>query len=125
MSNRIGYETTDRKIIVDIYGLEFEVNKTIEEYDVKTIIKDKEEKDLNYIIADLLGTDALTKINKKRVEDGYKEADLEVKITIISAVVQFYIRELTKPFEDIARTYQQANRVIYNNRKYRRRYRRY
>lgn len=121
MSNRIGYETTDRKVIVEIYGLDFEVNKTIEEYDVNTIVKDKKEKDLDYIIADLLGTNALQKINKKRVGDGYKEADLEVKITIISAVVQYYIQELTKPFKDITKAYQQANRVIYNNRKYGRR----
>lgn len=120
MGNKIGYNFTDRKIKVSVYGLEFEVNKSIEEYDVNTIMKGKNEKQLDVIIDDLLGNGALTKINKKRVQDGYKEANLEVKITIIAGVVQFYIQELTKPFERISKTYYEANRKINNSKNYKR-----
>lgn len=124
MKNKIGYETTDREVLVDIYGLEFKVNKSVEDYDVNAIMKDKSEKQLDVIIDDLLGNDALSKINEKRIQDGYKEADLEVKITIIAGVVQFYIKELTKPFEKISKTYREANRRINNSKNYKR-YRRY
>lgn len=124
MKNRIGYETTDREVLVDIYGLEFKVNKNVEDYDVNTIMKGKSEEQLDVIIDDLLGNGALSKINEKRVHDGYKEADLEVKITIIAGVVQFYIKELTKPFEKISKTYREATRRINNGKNYKR-YRRY
>lgn len=93
---KIDYGQTDKKIIVDIYGLEFEVKKLKPE--LLNEIKDLKEENIEkfeelYKYIDLfLGEGASEKINAKRKQDGYDEMDYKVIIAIIDLILDVYIK---------------------------------
>ena len=91
---KIGYEQTDKKIIVDIYGIEFEVKK-LETKLLKEIEELKNEniedfKELYKYVDLFLGDGASDKINAKRKDDGYDDMDYYVIIAIIDLVIDVY-----------------------------------
>lgn len=121
---KIDYKDTDKKLEVGIYGLNFDINsKELEEIDTKNM-----NDNLDEIITKVLGEGALEKINAKRKEDGYKEADSQVKLTIITFLVETYVNASISPINNMVdRTsykYKNINRKV-NNIKGRRNYRRY
>lgn len=90
---KIGYEQTDRKVIVDIYGIEFEVKKIgknlLEE--IEKIKNDNLEDEELYKYVDLfLGEGASIKINDKRKQDGYAEMDYQVILAILDTIITAY-----------------------------------
>lgn len=91
---KIGYDNTDRKILVDIYGIEFEVRKVSNELlnEIKSLKEENVEdfKELYKYVDLFLGNGASDKINAKRLEDGYKEMDFQVIIAIIDLVLKVY-----------------------------------
>lgn len=115
---KIGYEQTDKKTLVEIYGLEFEIKKISKEL-VKKLseLKESEITDFEelYKYVDLfLGDGASDKINAKRKEDGYDPLNYENILAIIELVV--------KVQQDKFKTYE----TRYNNYKnYKNRGRRY
>ena len=121
---KIDYKDTDKKLEVGIYGLNFDINsKELENIDTKNI-----NDNLDEIITKVLGEDALEKINAKRKEDGHEEADNQVKLTIITFLVETYVNASISPINNmVERTnnrYNNINRKV-NNIKGRRNYRRY
>jgi hypothetical protein len=87
----IGYEDTDKKIEIDIYGIRFEINKEYLESR-----KDGEpyaENELDKI----LGTGAIEKINKKRLSDGYDELTISAEMEIYGFIMSSYIKAVTEP----------------------------
>ena len=121
---RIDYKDTEKKLTVNIYGLNFDINsKELEEIDTENI-----NDNLDEIINKVLGEGALDKINAKRKEDGYEEADTQVKLTIIAVLVETYVNASISPISNVVnRTsskYKNINRKV-NNIKGRRNYRRY
>lgn len=135
MNNNImkfGYEDTDKKIEIDLYGIEFEIklnNKKIKELEnVKDEISLKE---MKMHIDEILGENAVKKINEKRKLDGYKEIDeniaLQIFMCIFKAYSENYIGNITNYMENSnTKLENQYNRMNRNVNKYRKRnYRRY
>lgn len=110
---KIGYEQTDEKILVDIYGLPFEV-KRIDKSIIDEIKKIKEEVnniDELYKYVDMfLGEGATEKINAKREQDGYEKMNYEVILAIIELVFRVQKEKIDKI----------NNRMNYYEKNYRR-----
>lgn len=85
-----GYEDTDQKIEVDIYGLIFEINKkNIVGKDLNNI--NEEEDSIEREIRDVIGEDSIEKINNKRIKDGYDKMTLDVEIAVLTCIYKAYI----------------------------------
>lgn len=143
MENRklsFGYEDTDKKIEMNLYGLDFEIKNldSVEEF------KKLDRNDNNAIEAQLekiLGEGAIDKINKKRLSDGYSELDLSIELNILGCIFETYAKSMTdnvlgKVTNAIDEMDNKVNNVTNinreqrrnynrNNRGYRRNYRRY
>lgn len=119
---KIGYENTDKKIEIEIYGLKFGIKNVdkIKEYEN---VKDDDLNGLEKLIENLLGDGSINKINEQRKKDGYKEIDNEVALNLLVGISQVYMNEYTnnimKPLEE------NAERINRYNRKYNRRRDRY
>ena len=125
----LSYKDTDKKIGINIYGLEFEIRPEIETIDTNNI------KNMEEIIDKILGDGAYKKINEQRIKDGYEEINSQIGLTIISACVNAYVDESIKPMENMIDNAKNKSNKINNfnkwqrknyNRNYRgNRYRRY
>ena len=122
----IGYEQTDKKVEIDIYGIRFEINRErILEKDTKNIEEVNPEKE----IEDVLGNGAVEKINNKRVSDGYSKMTVDVAIKILSFIYARYIEATTNPLIDnidgvIEKQTNRARNMYGQNREQRRTYNR-
>ena len=132
-----GYEDTDKKIEVGLYGLIFEINKEkIVDKDIDNINK-RSENEVENEIKELIGEDSIEKINKKRINDGYKEMTLDVEIAVLTCIYKTYITATSGTMiDEIMNTNKEIeNKVKDNiinreqrrnyNRKYKRNYRHY
>lgn len=92
---KFGYEDTDKKIEIEIYGLRFEINNLdSNSYDkYKNIDKDLStlEKEIDFI----LGDGAVEKINAKRISDGYDKMDLNVELALLGCIFETYASAVT------------------------------
>ncbi len=85
-----GYEDTDQKIEVELYGLVFEINKkSIVDKDLNDIREDEDT--IEKEIKEVIGEDSIEKINNKRVQDGYEKMTLDVEIAVLTCVYKAYI----------------------------------
>ena len=69
---RIGYENTDKKIEIEIYGLKFEI-KNVEKIKDYENIEDDDLNGLEKVIETLLGENSINKLNEQRKKDGYEK----------------------------------------------------
>lgn len=126
---RIGYENTDKKIEIEIYGLKFEIKNVdkIKEYEN---VEDNDLNGLEKMIESVLGKGSIEKINEQREKDGYGKIDSTIALNILVGISQQYIAEYTEnimhPFEKSMNRINNFNRETrrYNNRG-KRRYGRY
>ena len=91
---KFGYEDTDKKIEIELYGIVFEINNldNIEE------LKNLDKKDSNIIevqLEKILGEGSIEKINEKRRNDGYKELDLNIELNILVCIFETYAKSMT------------------------------
>lgn len=127
-----GYEDTDKKIEISIYGLIFEINKEkILDKNIETLESNDEEK-IGNEIEELIGKGAIEKINNKRISDGYKEMTLDVEVAILKCIYTSYIQatagDLVEGIQNTSNDITKRVDVYRRNRKvnnYRRNYRRY
>ncbi len=94
-----GYEDTDKKIEIDLYGLIFEIKNFESIEEAKKIDKsntDIIEKQLEKI----LGIGAIEKINKKRKEDGYCELTLDIELNIFGCIFEAYSKNMLNNIVD-------------------------
>lgn len=148
MKNRrlsFGYEDTDKKIEVDLYGLIFEIDKKkMVDEDVSNI-NENDEDSVENKIRELIGEDSIEKINNKRLKDGYEEMTLDVEVAVLTCIYKAYITATSgsmideimntnKELENRAKDMNNNRNSIMNreqrrnynrNNNYRRRYRRY
>lgn len=91
---RIGYENTDKKIEIEIYGIKFEIKNVnkIKEYED---IEDDDLSGLEKVIESVLGNESIDKINEQREKDGYKKMDSTVALNILVGIYQTYMTEYT------------------------------
>ena len=132
---KFGYEDTDKKIEIELYGIVFEIrldNKKIEEL---TKVKDEISlEEMKKYLDDILGKNAVKKINEKRKQDGYKEIDeniaLQIFMCIFQAYSDSYIGNMTNFMENannkMENQYRRLNKNANSYKNYRKRnYRRY
>lgn len=92
---KFGYEDTDKKIEVELYGLVFEINKEkIVDKDIKELDGNDETKIENEI-EDILGKGTIEKINNKRMSDGYSKMTLDVEVAVLTCIYKAYITATT------------------------------
>lgn len=132
-----GYEDTDKKIEVDLYGLIFEINKeNIVDKDISNI-DERNEKNVENEIKELIGEDSIEKINNKRIKDGHEKMTLDVEVAVLTCIYKAYITATSgNMIDEIINTNKEIeDRVKGNainreqkrnyNRNYRRNYRHY
>lgn len=118
---KFGYEDSDKVVKVDIYGLEFKVND-IKKEEIEEIQKNQnDEEKVDKCLKQMLGEDAIEKINKKRKEDGYEEMDIKTKVGVLAFTFQAYCEELVNNVQGLYdKMYKTVNNVSNYNRQYRR-----
>lgn len=118
---KIGYENTDKKIEVEIYGLKFELNN-IEKLKDYENVEDNDLDGIKKILETILGENSVKKINEKRKKDGYKEIDNEIAINILANLSNVYMQEYqNKVFKPLTETYNNINNFNKNIRRYNKR----
>lgn len=129
---KFGYEDTDKKIEIELYGIVFEIkldNKKIKE--LTKIKNDINLEEMEKYLDEILGENSVKVINEKRKSDGYKEIDENIALQIFMCVFQAYsdsyIGNITNYMENSnTKLENQYNRMNRNVNKYKRRnYRRY
>lgn len=96
---KIGYEQTDKNLEIEIYDIIFELPRITEKLqnDIRELSKKENDiSTLNESIDLLLGAGAVNKINKKRINDGYRELDLINITEIISFIGSITAKEIIK-----------------------------
>lgn len=115
---KIGYENTDKKIEIEIYGIPFEIKNVdkIKEYE------DVEDDDLNgleKLIETLLGKGAIDILNKQRENDGYEKINSSIALNILVAISQTYMNEYTNSvMQPLERNAERINKYNRETRKY-------
>ena len=126
---KLGYENTDRKIEIEIYGIKFEI-KNVEKIKEYEDVEDNDLSGLEKMIESLIGDGSINKLNEQREKDGYEKIDSSVALKILLGISQAYTTEYTnnimQPFEESMNRINSFNRETkrYNNRG-KRRYGRY
>lgn len=92
---RFGYEDTDKKIEVEIYGLRFEIKNLDSSNAEKYENMDKNLDTVEKEIENILGEGSVKKINDKRLSDGYPKMDLTVELAVLGCVFEAYANSVT------------------------------
>lgn len=125
MNNNImkfGYEDTDKKIIINLYGLDFEI-KNINEEEIKEIEKvGNNTNDIEREIDRILGEGSVEKINNKRIADGHDKMDLQVEMAVFSCIFQAFAKSMSSSIlGGINSTLEEINNKSENFNRYERR----
>lgn len=118
---KLGYDSTDRKIEIEIYGINFEISN-VEKIKEFENVEDDDLNGLEKMIESLLGDGAIQKLNDQRKKDGYKEIDSAVALNILAGISQVYVNEymnnIMQPLEKNIERVDNYNRRTrrYNNR---------
>lgn len=130
MDNRMkfGYQDTDKKLEIELYGLVFEIknlsNEKIEKF--RNVNSDLSE--LERQIEDILGNGSIEKINNKRIADGYDKMNLEVEVNILGCIFEAYAKAMTNNTIDrVSKSINDINSKVegLNNNRYQRRNNKY
>lgn len=89
-----GYEDTDKKLEIELYGLVFEIRNlnSIEEF------KNLDKNNYNSIeeqLEKILGKGSIEKINNKRRKDGYQDLDINIELNILGCIMETYAKSMT------------------------------
>ena len=125
---RIGYEETDKKIEIEIYGLKFEI-KNVEKLQEFEDVKDDDLSGLEKMIESLLGEGSIDKLNEQRKKDGYEKIDSSVALNILVGITQAYTtayaNNIMQPLEKSINRIEKLNNYNRENKRYNRGKRRY
>lgn len=94
MDNKImkfGYEDTDKKIEVELYGLVFEINKKKILEKNTDILNSEDEDFIKKEIEEIIGNGSIALINRKRIEDGHEEMTIDVEIAVLTCLFKAYM----------------------------------
>lgn len=89
-----GYEDTDKKLEIELYGLVFEIRNlnSIEE------LENLDKNNYNSIeeqLEKILGKGSIEKINNKRRKDGYQDLDINIELNILGCIMETYAKSMT------------------------------
>ncbi len=125
-----GYEDTDKKLEIELYGLVFEINNFESVENLEKIDRNN----INVIEAQInkiLGDGAVEKINRKRNQDGYKNMDINIELNVLGCIFEVYAKSMLSGVTDkISNTVNEVENSVnnltnkYGNREQRRNYNR-
>lgn len=124
---KFGYKDTDKKIEIELYGIIFEIRINSKKIEELTKIKDEISlEEMEKYLDEILGENAVYKINEKRKQDGYKEIDDNIAVQIFMCIFQAYsdsyIGNITNYVDNSNRKLENGfNKLNRNVNKYRRR----
>lgn len=96
---KVGYEDTDKKIEIDIYGIIFEIRNLNENKIKEYENMDKENKvTIESELEKIIGKGAIEKINRKRNEDGYENLTIDAELNILGMIFQAYYTTVISNF---------------------------
>lgn len=96
---KVGYEDTDKKIEIDIYGIIFEIRNLNENKIKEYENMDKENKvTIESELENIIGKGAIEKINRKRNEDGYENLTIDAELNILGMIFQAYYTTVISNF---------------------------
>lgn len=89
-----GYEDTDKKLEIELYGLVFEIRnlnsiKELENLDKNNYNSIEEQ------LEKILGKGSIEKINNKRRKDGYQDLDINIELNILGCIMETYAKSMT------------------------------
>lgn len=88
-----GYEDTDKKLEIELYGLVFEIRNLNSIDDLENL----DENDIDSIEIELekiLGKGSIEKINNKRRKDGYQDLDINIELNILGCIMETYAKSM-------------------------------
>lgn len=108
----IRFEDTDKKIKVDIYGEEFEINEN-KFLEIKTDELGNEDnaEELFKLLEQVLGEGSIDKLNKIRKENGYGELEFSHVLAIFMHIIEYYTNTAMEPMNKMQNAYDN----VYNN----------
>lgn len=110
-----GYEDTDKKIEINLYGLDFEIKK-LESIEELESIDRNDENIIEAQLEKILGNGAIERINRKRISDGYEKLDLDIELGILGCIFEAYAKgQVDKVFGRVNDTVKDFNQEINNN----------
>ena len=125
-----GYEDTDKKLEIELYGLVFEINN----FESVEKLEKIDRNNINVIEAQInkiLGDGAVEKINRKRNQDGYRNMDIKVELNVLGCIFETYAKSMLGGVTDkISNTVNEVENSVnnltnkYGNREQRRNYNR-
>ncbi len=124
---KLGYRETEKKIEVEIFGLRFKINEeAIENKNINDINRNDEDVVINEI-DNILGENAVNKINDKRNKDGYDNMNLRIQLAVLGCIYEAYINATAekianKTVNSLQKSYDRVNNI--GNREQRRNYNR-
>lgn len=125
-----GYEDTDKKLEIELYGIVFEINNLDNVKKLENIDRNNEN-EIEVQLERVLGRGAIEKINRKRIQDGYKEMDIKIELNVLGFIFETYAKSVTGGFIDkISNTINEVNNNVnrfadkFANREQRRNYNR-
>jgi len=121
---KIGFEDTDKKTKVEIYGKEFEIDESrLSELKTRTD-EVAEENDINVmykILDEIVGDGAAETLNNIRKENGYEEMKVNHVLPILLKLLEVYTKKMFEPLEEAENKFTDVYRKInrYERRNYR------
>lgn len=123
---KFGYEDTDKKIEIEIYGLVFEI-KNLDKRNIEDLRNiDRSLDSVEKEIENILGKGSVKTLNEKRKKDGYDDMSLDVELAILGCIFETYAKATTNNMiEKVTNTVKDLNDKMYNLNKGNREQRRY
>lgn len=124
------YADVYKKIEVEIFGLNFEINKEkIENQDINNI-NEKDEDVIEKIIEEIIGEGSIEKLNNKATSDGYARMTLAEKTKVLTFLYITYMKftsnemidEVINTSKEIEDRANNMSNISHNNREQRRNY---
>lgn len=94
-----GYEDTDKKLEIELYGLVFEINN-FESVEKLENINRSDMSSIEAQIDKILGNGAVEKINRKRNQDGYRNMDIKIELNVLGCIFEAYSKSMLSGFTD-------------------------
>ena len=123
---RIGFEDTDKKLEIEIYGEKFEISEEkIGELKTDSIAEEKDIDVMEKMMDDILGAGAVEKLNKIRKDNGYEKMSISNELAIFMKLIEIYAERVLEPITEMERTYSNVYNTMnrYERRNYNRNYR--
>lgn len=89
-----GYEDTDKKLEIELYGLVFEIRNLNSIEELENLDRNNFDS-IEIELEKILGKGSIEKINNKRRKDGYQDLDISIELNILGCIMETYAKSMT------------------------------